>query len=700
MTITEVLLVDNSYMTGDIVMNATDISGLADYRQLHLQSVRKIIITVEVLDKDLNTIETIQGLSTGGSINISSESLLRRTGSLSFTLVDYLMPKQESLLWITNRIRIYVGIENASSLDSDITHFCIGTFYITEPNIDIDSASRSITITLEDNMMKWDQEELERKLVIEAGTPLHTAVEELMRYYGEFNIDVEFTELTIPYKLEFSEGDNISSVLTKLRDLYMDWVCYYDVEGIFRFKKMQIQREDGEPISWSFVNEGDHITSFKESFTYKELKNKVIVIGSTDEKTGLTPRAEAKITNEESPFHEDKIGIKKKVIADSSLSTESQCNAKARYELFKSSTFQERLDITTAPIYFLDGNDIVEIIDPTTNKPEKFIIDSISLGLGVGEEMSISTHKLYFDHFDVDSSLEKSREIADIVSEGILNKGWLSLSEKRIEEYYGLIGSGSRVIIRFEKGSRYGTTAYVTGYVGDSTQTLTVDLADFESYGDNGDTGAGKAEYSDRILGHETVHILMNDVFGVIKTINMPTWFKEGAAELIHGADERLKISIVESGSINDSKLDSIIQIAVNMLNSNAWKGDNDTYSASYLILKYLDKCISANKSMKDLMKSIKDSKSTGGTAVKDAIVANTSFTKYEDFVSDFKANAKAFVKTRITLNLIGDEQDTGSIGGTDHRGTKPLNAEDVFDNSKAVKGVALNNFKVEFDKP
>lgn len=696
----EVLLVANSYITGDIVMNTNDISGMANYRQLHLQSVRKILITVEVLDKDLNTIETIQGLSTGGNISISSESLLRRTGSLSFTLIDYLMPKKDSLLWITNKIRVYVGIEDLASKDSSVTHFCVGTFYITEPNIDIDATNRSISINLEDNMMRWEQEELENKLVIEAGTPLHTAVEELMRFYGEFNISVEFTDLTVPYKLEFSEGDNILSVLTKLRDLYMDWVCYYDVEGILHFHKMQIQREDGEPVAWSFIDNGDHITSFKESFTYKELKNKIIVIGATDEKTGLTPRAEAKITKDDSPFHENEIGVQKKVIADSSLSTESQCDAKARYELFKRSTFQERLDITTAPIYFLDGYNIVEIIDPTTNRPEKFIVDSINLGLGVGEDMSISTHKLYYDHFEADSSLEKSREVADIVADGILNKGWLSLSEKRIEEFYGLVGSGSKVIVRFEKGSRYGTTAYVTGYTSDSTQTLTVDLADFESYGESGDTGAGKAEYSDRILGHETVHILMNDVFGVIKTINMPTWFKEGSAEFIHGADERLKISILDSGAINDEKLSSIVQLATDMLNTNSWKGDNDSYSASYLILKYLDKAVLTGKSMKDVMQSIKASKSTGGTAVKDAIVTNTPFTKYEDFVSDFKNNAKAFVKTRITLNLVGDEQDTGSIGGSDHRGSKPLNAEDVFDNSTAVKGVALNNFKVEFDKP
>ena len=43
--------------------------------------------------------------------------------------------------------------------------------------------------------------------------------------------------------------------------------------------------------------------------------------------------------------------------------------------------------------------------------------------------------------------------------------------------------------------------------------------------------------YNDRIIAHEMVHAVMG------RSINMtaiPTWFLEGTAELIHGADERL----------------------------------------------------------------------------------------------------------------------------------------------------------------
>ena len=683
-------------------MGVRDIPNISNYASLHLQPVRGLAVTVEVLDKDLRQLDTIQGIATGGNISVSNSSLIRRTGSLSFTLFDYLLPQKQSLLWITNRIRVYAGLQDLTSSEGQYTHFCLGTFYITEPSVSISNDNRSISIELQDNMMRWEQEELENKLVIEAGAPLHSAVQSIMRSFGEWNVLVDFTDLTIPYKLEFNEGESLVNILTQLRDLYMDWECFYDVDGTFIFRKMQIQRPDGEPVAWSFKGSADLITSFKESFAYSGVKNKVVVVGAMNERSGITPKAEAKIANVESPFHENEIGVKKTVITENSYGTIQQCDSRARYELFKMSNFQEKIDISSLPIYFLDGNDIIEVMS-SNGKLSKYVIESIGFGLGIGDEMSISAYKLYYDNADdIESSLEGVREIANRVIDGIKNKGWLSLSEQRIYDYYGLAGNGNKLFIEFEKGARYGTTAYVTGYLNETRQTLTIDVADFDSSidSDSGDTGAGKAEYSDRILGHEIVHAVMNDAFTVNKTRLMPAWFKEGASEFIHGADERLKLSIVENGVISDAKLDNLVDMAVKMLKDDYWDGKSDSYSAGYVIMKYLDKKLVGKKNMKTLMNSIRLSTKSGSIALKESIVENTSFSTYNEFVLDVQGNLKEFITTKITLNLDGDEVDTGSIGGSDHRGTSPLNAEDVFDNSKAEVGVMLKNFEVIINMP
>lgn len=680
-------------------MNNEDYSKMNNYVDLHLQSIRRIHITVEVLDDDLNIIETIEGMADGGSISVSGESLIRRTGNLSFVLNDLLIPRKESLLWMTNKIRVYAGIQDMSSSDSTITHFCLGTYYITEPSISINSDTRNVSITLEDYMMKWEQEETEESIVIEAETPMNTAMTMIMNKVGEFNLKVEFSDLKIPYKLEYPTSTKISDIILAIRDMYMDWECYYDTEGYFVYRKMLIQREDDTRVVWSYVGKANSMTGFDESFAYKEVKNKVVVIGQMNEKTGLTPRATSIVTNTDSPFHANEIGERRRVITDATYSNLEQCDSRARFELFKLSSFQEQITITSPPIYFLDANNVIEVENMATREIENYVIDSISFGLSVGEDMSISGHKLYYEDYESNGAYEEIRKIADNVIEGIMNRGWLSLSETRIEEYFGLVGGGSKLTVNFEKGGLYGTTAYTTAYLGTKNQVLTIDLDDFKSSDENGDTGAGKSEYSDRILGHEVVHIVMNDSIGIEKTSVIPTWFKEGASEFIHGADERLKKAIVSNGVIQNSKLNELINKAYKMMIESVWDGVTEDYAISYVACKYIDYKMLSGLTYKTLMSQIKTSSKKGDEALRDAISYCTGLS-YNDFALSFKSNAFDYISNRMSLNLNGDELDTGSIGGINHRGNKNLSAEDIFNNDLAIKNLSLKNFEVDFVKP
>ncbi|PFP98894.1 hypothetical protein COK12_30775, partial [Bacillus cereus] len=161
------------------------------------------------------------------------------------------------------------------------------------PSISIGNDSRSITNDLQDYMMKWEDSPLENKVVIPTGTPLHIAMSMVLNQNGEFNTSIEWTDLTVPYVLEFNEGQSVLDIITKIRDLYMDWEAFYDVSGKFIFKRMKIQKKGGGPTMWDFSNEGDLITSFSETFSYKSVKNKVTVVGQVSSETGLTPRAES-----------------------------------------------------------------------------------------------------------------------------------------------------------------------------------------------------------------------------------------------------------------------------------------------------------------------------------------------------------------------------------------------------------------------
>ncbi|MEH7207626.1 hypothetical protein V7094_15510 [Priestia megaterium] len=689
---------ESQFINGNVVMNGESVgNSLSDFTSLHLQSIRRLTITVEVLDKNNNTMDVLQGLSTGGSLSVDGTSLIRRTGTLSFVLFDRLLPAQNNLLWITNKIRIYAGIDDLRTQNNTTTHFCLGTFYITEPSVSIAKDNRSITINLQDRMGRWEDEEFENTVIIEANTPIAEGLKAILTVMGETEFsEIQSSDLVVPYQLEFAQGSTVIDAIDKIAKLYMDWDAFYDTEGKFVFRKMQLVYDRTIEPQWVFDENSPLMLSFDENYTYKGVKNRIVVFGAMDEKTGLTPRSQADLIPS-STFGSDAVGIRKKVFVETTLTTKEQCQAKSQYELWKASNLQESASIVTMPIYYLDANHIIQVTNPATKEVEKYIVDTIALGLNISETMTITAHKVYYDDIQLDVQDAKVEYIIDKIT----NKGWLATPEARILQYYGLKGNGTPLVVNFEYNSIGGTTAYTTGYLGTTTQTLTVDLVDLGSAtDDNGDHHTNKGDYADRIIGHEMVHAVMNSAMGMAKTSTLPTWFKEGSAEFIHGADERLKISIVEDEAINDSMLDYIIDRGVDLLNGGGWISDSNEYSASYVILKYIDKNMKSGKDMKSFMASILGSAGDGAQALKDAITLNTTFTTYQAFVDSFKANGANFVKTKITLNLTGDEVDTGSIGGIDHRGTVALNAEDIFDESKAVAGVISTGFVVTFNRP
>lgn len=680
-------------MNGDDAQNS-----LADFASLHLQSIRRLHVTVEALDKNDKTIEVLQGVSTSGSMNISATSLIRRTGNLAFVLNDNLLPDKDSLLWMTNKIRVYAGIDNLMAKDATATHFCLGTFFITEPSVSISKDNRTIEISLQDRMAMWEDEQFENKLIIEPETPVDVAIKSVLSVCGETQFAyVQPTVETVPYQVEFAQGSSVLEALNKLVELYMDWEAYYNTEGYFVYQKMTMNYDRDQSPQWKFEEKSPLLLTFNETYTYKGVKNRLIVYGGMNETTGLIPKSQVDLLPSEK-FGADNIGIKKKVIVESSYTKKEQCQAKAKFELWKSSTLQEKITITCVPIYFLDAYDIIEIWNPSTGEVDRYSVNTISYGLSESDTMSIQASKVYYDDVLIDTHDEKIDYIINMIS----NKGWLSIPEARIKQYYGLEGDGSSLIVNFEYNEAGGTTAYVTGYLGTRTQTLTVDLADLGSgVGDSGDNNLpSKGDYSDRIIGHEMLHAVMNNAFGMDKMSTIPIWFSEGSAEFIHGADERVKGSIMEGGLISEGYLSYVIGRGVSLLKNEGWNSDSDDYSASYIIMKYIDKKITAGKDMKSLMMSIKASTKDGVSALKDAIVENTGFTTFEAFIADFELNGVSFVKTKMTLNLNGDEVDTGSIGGNDHRGAMPLNAESIFDNSTATAGLLAIGFKVEFERP
>ncbi len=233
-----------------------------------------------------------------------------------------------------------------------------------------------------------------------------------------------------------------------------------------------------------------------------------------------------------------------------------------------------------------------------------------------------------------------------------LKLGWLEESEKRIKQFYGIKGDGATLTVDLTFTDGAGNVAASVSGTGGAggkvyNQKLNIDMADFTP--PNLPDGGNAPFYNDRIIAHEMVHAVMG------RSVNMtalPTWFLEGSAELIHGADERLKADIAING-----------QAAVINKIAGAWGSASIDYSSAYAATRYLHdklKGLGVDDGIKGLMQNLASTGSNLDVALN--AVTNGVYATAAAFVTDWQANGANYINNQMNLT----NADTGAIGGLD----------------------------------
>ena len=255
-----------------------------------------------------------------------------------------------------------------------------------------------------------------------------------------------------------------------------------------------------------------------------------------------------------------------------------------------------------------------------------------------------------------------------------LKSSWLQQSEQLIAAHFGLSGDGATLRVVLEDSiPQY--LASVSGQVAFDgkiiNQQLNIDISDFiPATLPNGGTSP---YYNDRIIAHEMVHAIMG------RTMNfaaLPEWFSEGAAEFIHGADERLLVDIILNGGQGSGGEDAV----ANEIDLH-WTGSSLQYSTGYAAVRYLHDRIknAGGNGIIDIMTYLSTNQNDD---LDDALtnIANGSYagglSGANSFYEDFKTNGNGSLYIQ-SMNLAN--ADTGAIGGFDADGGPVRNAEDVI---------------------
>lgn len=664
------------------------------------QPIRNLQTTIQVLNDDDTIMETITGHVISGSINCDATALVRRTGSLQMTVDPVYMPSKTSAIWFDKRFRVYQGIVDMAHYPREAINFLLGTFWADESSVRIDPSNNSISLTLSDKMTRWDGMGLEHELKIEHGTPMTAAMRGIMELVGETNFGYIYesnSKEVMPYDYKKEAGSSIMDIIQDFRDMYMDFICGYNTLGQFEYRKIEMQKKDDtRTVRWDFdssaVDRSDLTLSFSEGYNLKDVKNRIVIIGSTSTKTGYTPKGVVKVTDANNIFNVDAIGVRTKVVKNEDLTNDLQCVSQARYEIWKSAHFQEKASIDVVPVYALQPNDLITITNPVTKQSYRYMIDAITTDLAVDGRMSIDAHKMYYVGLDYGTA---EMPIVSAIKNGIDHLGWLSLGEQRVKDCYGISGDGKNTImVRFVSNDVGGEQASTTAYLTSRNQTLELDIKDFEKLNlkdENGDVGRSTGDYADRVLGHEMFHAVCNDFYGAPKTIDMPIWFKEGFAELLHGAKERYQT--ITGFSSKEEKKQALIELAKKQLNG-FWGSSSEDYVSAYLIAAAIYYLCGSKEQFQQVFQRIETAENVNLNFLVKALPIEGTTAELID-----KVIAK--MQDMELWQYLNDRRDTDtcSIGGSHMMNlfNGPLDAADVFNNETA-KCQSIG-FKIRYDE-
>lgn len=371
-----------------------------DYDLVQMK-VRNTRIKVDVLNFNFQTVNSLEGYVTDGSISVDATSDIRRTCNLTLVIErsdKMISPGGE--LWLDKFIRIYEGIDNPRD-NGNTVWWNMGIFLINNPNTVYNVNTRTVSFEGLDLMAKLTGRRNGQlpavATVVYAGSKIADVVKQTITQLGGFEkYIIEDVGYTIPYDIKKDMGSTIYDLLVEIRDLYSDWEMFFDVDGVFHWQRIPDGENEPVVVDFDQLNQ-PLIISDSIDVDFENVKNNIIVYGRLLD-SGEQVMATAKDTIESSPYNIDKIGQINYIVDDERIYNNDLAEQRARYELFLHARMNDAIVLEVVPIYWL--NDVNIKINYTNDKigiAGEYLIKSLEIPLGISSTMTINAVKIYPD---------------------------------------------------------------------------------------------------------------------------------------------------------------------------------------------------------------------------------------------------------------------------------------------------------------
>ena len=356
-----------------------------------------------------------------GTVSVSMENGTRRTADIELDNSNGEFSVDVYNLWYGKMVKLWMGVYLS---DGSPYYFPQGVFYVNSVEESNTPLQRTVSLHLIDKWCFLDgtmwgnldgiyivpigsniYDALTKLLktsrftgenVDEAGEPQTNAVDPIMPNLSSYYLtktykdgETTYNAIDTPYEIRMEYGKTYADVLLEFATILGAYI-YYDVDGRLTIEPTQDDIVDSsKPILWTFTPNEQEFLSEDSSHDFGTFYNDIIVIGYTT--NGKQAKGRAQNKNTASPTAIPIVGIKTyPPYEDATYYTDEQCNELAEYYLKRQTIKQRSVQISSAPMFHLRENRLIECVRPYTMEKEALLISGYDLPIGTTGTMSIT----------------------------------------------------------------------------------------------------------------------------------------------------------------------------------------------------------------------------------------------------------------------------------------------------------------------
>lgn len=237
---------------------------------------------VDLLNMDMVTIDSLEGLVMDGSLSIDADSDIRRTFSSTIYLdEDEKISTFNTEDWINKYVRVHIGLQQR---DGTVKWWSEGVYVFNQNGFSYDSSQHVLSISCADLVATLDGslggQLVGYKTEVEVNSDIRNAIIATLKLSGLTKHLVDYWDRTVPYTLEYDTGVTIWDILKELRDLYYPFEMYFD-DDVFVTKEIPSGFNDPSVLDAQVF--ADFVINESASVDYSEVKNCVEVWGAVVE---------------------------------------------------------------------------------------------------------------------------------------------------------------------------------------------------------------------------------------------------------------------------------------------------------------------------------------------------------------------------------------------------------------------------------